>query len=115
MDRADVGKVMRPETPTWIKDPDDPMVAPVKRALFRGWEGNWMGYKLAHDVKLAGSTAGKVGFLMYPQAETDGVAYDLLDPDSFSASPAPGWSTWPRSSLMSLGSLNAARQRCRPV
>jgi transglutaminase-like putative cysteine protease len=83
MDPADVGKVMRLETGTWIKDPDHPVVAPVRKALFGGWEGNWMGYNFAHDVRLPGSKAGKVAFLMYPQAETDGVAYDPLDPDSF--------------------------------
>jgi transglutaminase-like putative cysteine protease len=83
MDPADVTKVMREETPNWIKDPDAPLVAPVKQALFGGWEGNWMGYNFAHDVRLPGSTAGKVGFLMYPQAENRGEAYDSLAPDSF--------------------------------
>jgi transglutaminase-like putative cysteine protease len=83
MDPADVGKVMRQETPNWIKDPDNPVVAPVRKALFGGWEGNWMGYNFAHDVRLPGSTAGKVGFLMYPQAQTNGEAYDPLDPDAF--------------------------------
>jgi transglutaminase-like putative cysteine protease len=83
MDPADVCKVMRQETPNWIKDPDHPLVAPVKAALFGGWEGNWMGYNFAHDVRLPGSTAGKLGFLMYPQAQTGGEAYDSLDPDSF--------------------------------
>jgi transglutaminase-like putative cysteine protease len=83
MDPADVGKVMRLETGTWIKDPDNPVVAPVKKALFGGWEGNWMGYNFAHDLRLPGSSTGKVGFLMYPQAETNGEAYDPLDPDSF--------------------------------
>jgi transglutaminase-like putative cysteine protease len=83
MDPADVGKVMRMETPNWIKDPDHPLVAPVRKALFGGWEGNWMGYNFAHDVPLPGSPGGKVGFLMYPQAETNGEAYDPLDPDSF--------------------------------
>jgi transglutaminase-like putative cysteine protease len=83
MDPADVGKVMRQETTAWIKDPDHPIVAPVRKALFGGWEGNWMGYNFGHDVRLQGSSAGKVAFLMYPQAETDGVAYDPLDPDSF--------------------------------
>jgi transglutaminase-like putative cysteine protease len=83
MDPADVGKVMRQETPNWIKDPDNPVVAPVRKALFGGWEGNWMGYNFAHDVRLPGSTAGKVGFLMYPQAQTNGEAYDPLDADSF--------------------------------
>jgi transglutaminase-like putative cysteine protease len=83
MDPADVGKVMRQETPNWIKDPDNPLVAPVKKALFGGWEGNWMGYNFAHDVRLPGSVTGKVGFLMYPQAQTGGEACDPLAPDSF--------------------------------
>jgi len=83
MDPADVAKVMRQETPNWIKDPDHPLVAPVKQALFGGWEGNWMGYNFAHDVRLPGSSAGKVGFLMYPQAESRGEPYDSLAPDSF--------------------------------
>lgn len=83
MDPADVGKVMRLETDTWIKDPDNALVAPVKAGLFGGWEGNWMGYNFAHDVKLQGAHGAKLGFLMYPQAQTGGEAYDPLDPDSF--------------------------------
>jgi transglutaminase-like putative cysteine protease len=83
MDPADVAKVMRQETPNWIKDADHPVVAPVRKALFGGWEGNWMGYNFAHDVRLPGSKAGKVGFLMYPQAESHGEPYDSLAPDSF--------------------------------
>ncbi len=83
MDPADVGKVMRLETGTWIKDPDHPVVAPVRKALFGGWEGNWMAYNFAHDVKLRGSTTGKLGFLMYPQAEIGGEALDPLEPDAF--------------------------------
>jgi transglutaminase-like putative cysteine protease len=84
MDPADVAKVMRQETPEWIKDPDNPVVAPVKKALFGGWEGNWMGYNFAHDVALPGFTAGRIGFLMYPQAQSGGEAYDPLDPAAFS-------------------------------
>jgi transglutaminase-like putative cysteine protease len=83
MDPADVAKVMRQETPDWIKDPDHPIVAPVKKALFGGWEGNWMGYNFAHDVRLPGFVQGKVGFLMYPQAQSHGEAYDSLAPDAF--------------------------------
>jgi len=83
MDPADVAKVMRQETPEWIKDPDHPVVAPVKKALFGGWEGNWMGYNFAHDVRLPGFATGKVGFLMYPQAQSGGETYDPLDPDAF--------------------------------
>lgn len=83
MDPADVGKVMRFETDTWIKDADNPVVAPVRKALFGGWEGNWMAYNFAHDVQLSGSTLGKLGFLMYPQAEVNGEALDPLAPDDF--------------------------------
>jgi transglutaminase-like putative cysteine protease len=83
MDPADVAKVMREETANWIKDPDAPLVAPVKQALFGGWEGNWMGYNFAQDVRLPGFSAGKVNFLMYPQAESRGEAYDSLDPAAF--------------------------------
>lgn len=83
MDPADVAKVMREEAATWIKDPDAPLVAPVKEALYGGWEGNWMGYNFAHDVRLPGFAPGKVGFLMYPQAQNNGEAYDALAPDAF--------------------------------
>jgi transglutaminase-like putative cysteine protease len=84
MDPADVAKVMRQETPEWLKDADHPVVAPVRKALFGGWEGNWMGYNFGHDVKLQDSkTIGKVGFLMYPQAESNGEPYDSLNPDAF--------------------------------
>lgn len=84
MDPADVGKVMRLETGEWIKDVDHPVVAPVKKALFGGWEGNWMAFNTAHDVALPGSAVGgRLGFLMYPQAETAQGRYDALDPDNF--------------------------------
>lgn len=83
MDPADVGKVMRQETEAWIKDPDHPLVAPVRKGLFGGWEGNWMAYNFAHDVALPGSSMGKLGFLMYPQAEVKGEALDPLEPDAF--------------------------------
>lgn len=84
MDPADVGKVMRLETGDWIKDADHPVVAPVRKALFGGWEGNWMGFNTAHDVALPGSTTGgRLGFLMYPQAESAQGRYDPLDPDNF--------------------------------
>ena len=70
MDPADVGKVAREETSEWVKI-DHPLVVAVRPKLFGGWEGNWMAYNLAHDVALPGATrGGKLGFLMYPQAET---------------------------------------------
>jgi len=84
MDPADVGKVMRQESKEWIKTTADPLVAPVNRALFGGWEGNWLAFNSAHDVVLPGSTVGgKLGFLMYPQAENANGRYDALDPDHF--------------------------------
>ncbi|WP_427911420.1 transglutaminase-like domain-containing protein [Ramlibacter sp. MMS24-I3-19] len=83
MDPADVTKVMRQETPVWIKNAGDPLVAPVRKALFGGWEGNWMGYNSASDVKLPGAKQAKLGFFMYPQAETAAGAKDPYDPDSF--------------------------------
>ncbi|AKJ28376.1 transglutaminase-like domain-containing protein [Caldimonas brevitalea] len=83
MDPADVGKVMRLETGQWVKDTSHPVVAPVHRGLFGGWEGNWLGYNMAHDVALPGSGGPKLGFLMYPQAENAGGRYDPLDPDRF--------------------------------
>ncbi len=84
MDPADVGKVMRLESKEWIKSTTDPLVAPVNRALFGGWEGNWLAFNQAHDVVLPGSTVGgKLGFLMYPQAENANGRYDALDPDHF--------------------------------
>jgi transglutaminase-like putative cysteine protease len=83
MDPADVGKVAREETSEWLKI-DHPLVTAVRPKLFGGWEGNWMAYNVAHDVALPGSTrGGKLGFLMYPQAETADGRLDSLDPDTF--------------------------------
>ena len=84
MDPADVTKVMRQETPEWIKDAGHPIVAPVRKALFGSWEGNWMGYNSASDIALPGAKQKKLAFFMYPQAETSGGARDPYDPDSFS-------------------------------
>ena len=69
MDPADVTKVMREETPQWIKSTQGGVVAPVNRALFGGWEGNWMAYNSAADVVLPHSGGDKLGFFMYPAAE----------------------------------------------
>ncbi|MBK0391363.1 transglutaminase-like domain-containing protein [Ramlibacter algicola] len=83
MDPADVTKVMRQETAEWIKDAGHPVVTPVRKALFGSWEGNWMGYNTASDIALPGAKRGKLGFFMYPQAESGGAARDPYDPDSF--------------------------------
>jgi transglutaminase-like putative cysteine protease len=83
MDPADVAKVMRQETAQWIKDPKNPVVAPVNKVLFGGWEGNWMAYNTAHDVTLPHSTGARPGFLMYPHAETAAGRLDPYAPDAF--------------------------------
>lgn len=83
MDPADVAKVMRQETSEWIKDPRNPVVAPVNRVLFGGWEGNWIAYNTAHDVLLPHAQGPRLGFLMYPHAETGGQRLDAYAPDDF--------------------------------
>lgn len=82
-DPADVAKVMRQETSEWIKDADHPLVAPVRKALFGRWEGNWIAYNMADDVTLPGSSGKALPFLMYPQAETDDRRLDPLDAENF--------------------------------
>jgi transglutaminase-like putative cysteine protease len=83
MDPADVGKVMRLETPEWIKTTQHPVVAPVNKALFGGWEGNWLAYNWAHDLQLPGAKGGKLGFFMYPTGEDASGRFDSLAPDEF--------------------------------
>ncbi|MDI1339154.1 transglutaminase domain-containing protein [Polaromonas sp.] len=83
MDPADVAKVMRLETADWIKNTTDPVVAPVNKALFGGWEGNWMAYNTAHDIALPNSKLEKLGFFMYPVGENAGGRFDSYAPDDF--------------------------------
>ena len=80
-DPADVRKVVL-EEPPGNNTVDDPKVVAARRVLFGAWEGNWLGYNVAHDLVLPGSKH-KVGFLMYPQAEVAGALLDCLDPDTF--------------------------------
>jgi transglutaminase-like putative cysteine protease len=82
-DPADVAKVMRLETAEWIKKTDHPVVAPVYKHLWGGWEGNWMAWNTAHDVRLPGSQGGLANFLMYPLAETAEGRLDSYAPDAF--------------------------------
>mgnify|MGYP000871094902 FL=1 len=83
MDPADVAKVMRQETPEWIKSPKNALVAPVYKTLFGGWEGNWMAYNVAHDVTLPHSKGPRLGFFMYPAAENAAGRLDPYAPDDF--------------------------------
>ncbi|TKT75320.1 transglutaminase domain-containing protein [Aquamicrobium sp. LC103] len=86
MDPADVLKVMRQEKPEWIKDLDDPLIAPINAALFGSWEGNWIGFNTARDIALPESKqeASPLPFLMYPQAENDSGRFEELAADKFS-------------------------------
>lgn len=81
-DPADVRKVMLEEPPGKLPI-DDAKVAAARKALFGAWEGNWLAYNSAHDLALPGSSGGRLGFLMYPQAEISNARLDCLDPDSF--------------------------------
>lgn len=82
VDPADVRKVMLQEGPGDLPL-DHPMVVDARAGLFGSWEGNWIAYNFAHDVVLPGSEGRPVPFLMYPQAEIDGMARDELNPESF--------------------------------
>lgn len=83
MDPADVTKVMRSETPQWIRSTSDPVVAPVERALFGSWEGNWIAWNSASDVVLPGAKQPQLGFFMYPVAENADGAFDSYSPEDF--------------------------------
>ncbi len=62
---------------------NDPLVQAVRPKLFGAWEMNWLAYNTAHDIALPGAKGAKIGFLMYPQAETGQGRIDSLDPDNF--------------------------------
>lgn len=84
MDPADVLKVMRAETDTWLRDAADPLVAPVNAALFGNWEGNWVAFNAAADVVLPGAEGQpRLPFLMYPQGLTADGRLDELDAKGF--------------------------------
>lgn len=84
MDPADALKVMRQETNAWIRDPKDPVAAPVVAGLFGACEGNWVAWNRGHDVTLPGSAGrGTLPFLMYPNGENATGRFDELAPDSF--------------------------------
>lgn len=82
VDPADVRKVVL-EEPPGNRQLDDEMVKKARTRLFGSWEMNWMAYNFAHDVLLPGSSGASLGFLMYPQAETNQGRLDSLDPDNF--------------------------------
>jgi transglutaminase-like putative cysteine protease len=80
VDPADVRKVILEEGGG--KAPNDPMVLAARKRLFGSWEMNWLALNYGHDLSLPKSR-GKIGFLMYPQAETGDGRLDCLDPENF--------------------------------
>lgn len=81
-DPADVRKVVLEEPPANLAM-NDPKVDAARRTLFGAWETNWLAYNFAHDVALPGSSGARIGFLMYPQAETGNTRLDCLDAGNF--------------------------------
>jgi transglutaminase-like putative cysteine protease len=82
VDPADVRKVVLEEPPANLTLSDLKVLA-ARKALFGAWEGNWLAFNVAHDVKLPGSTEAPLPFLMYPQAADKSGLVDPLDPDAF--------------------------------
>jgi transglutaminase-like putative cysteine protease len=81
VDPADVRKVILEEGGG--KAPNDPMVLAARKRLFGSWEMNWLALNYGHDLALPKALRGKIGFLMYPQAETEEGRLDPLDPENF--------------------------------
>jgi len=82
VDPADVRKVILEEPPGNLAM-TNPKVVAARKALFGAWEGNWVAFNIAADVKLPGSGQPPIGFLMYPQGENRAGPIDSLDPDAF--------------------------------
>jgi transglutaminase-like putative cysteine protease len=81
IDPADVRKVILEEPPGHL-DPADPKVLAARKTLFGAWEGNWVPYNSAQDVRLPGSGAA-IPFLMYPHGQVAGQELNDLDPAAF--------------------------------
>ncbi len=82
VDPADVRKVVLEEPPTNLSLADLKVLA-ARKTLFGAWEGNWLAFNTAHDVRLPGSSESPLPFLMYPQAADKSGLVDPLDPDAF--------------------------------
>ena len=82
VDPADVRKVVLEEPPGNLPL-DDAVVQRARARLFGAWEMNWVAYNFASNVALPGSTRKRIGFLMYPQADTASGPIDSLDPNAF--------------------------------
>lgn len=78
-DPGDVRKVALEEVPGGLPMTDSKVRA-ARAMLLGAWEGNWVAYNHAHDVRLPGSGLAPLPFLMYPQAKTVAGTLDSLDP-----------------------------------
>ncbi len=81
VDPADVRKVVLEEPPGHLALTDAKVEA-ARRTLFGAWEGNWIPYNMAQDVRLSDG-GGELSFLFYPQAEVGGARLNTYDPDRF--------------------------------
>jgi transglutaminase-like putative cysteine protease len=79
VDPADVLKVSLEERVPM----ESPQVASERRRQFGNWEGNWITYNTARDVKLNPPAKAEVEFLMYPRSETAQGVLNHLDPKTF--------------------------------
>jgi transglutaminase-like putative cysteine protease len=82
VDPADVRKVVLEEPPANLGMSDLKVLA-ARKTLLGAWEGNWVAFNVAHDVKLPGANLDPLPFLMYPQAEDKSGLVDPYDPDAF--------------------------------
>jgi len=81
-DPADVRKVVLEEPPT-NNSMTNLKVMAARKTLFGAWEGNWLAFNTAQDVKLPGTNEDPLQFLMYPQAADKQGLVDSLDSDAF--------------------------------
>ena len=81
IDPADVRKVMLEEPPGHLEFAADKVIA-ARKTLFGAWEGNWVPYNTAQDVRLTGASS-TIPFLMYPHGDVGGQKLDDLSPDKF--------------------------------
>jgi transglutaminase-like putative cysteine protease len=79
VDPADVLKVALEERVSM----ESPQIASERLRQFGMWEGNWVTYNTARDVRLNPAAKAEVEFLMYPRAETEQGILNHLDPKSF--------------------------------
>jgi transglutaminase-like putative cysteine protease len=82
IDPADVRKVVLEEPPANLPLTNLKVLA-ARKTLFGAWEGNWVAFNTAHDVRLPGSSDPALPFLMYPQGADKSGLIDPLDADAF--------------------------------